>query len=118
MVIKIGLIGTGSIAEYLLEELNKKAHDPVKIVVALVRNKAKYEHLKEKYNIEITEDINRLLESGIDLVVEEANVSAVKQRLPKIVEHKDRINISVGAFSEYAFVIDINIIHTVSIAYI
>lgn len=108
MVIKIGLIGTGSIAEYLLEELNKKTHDSVKIVVALVRNKAKYEHLKEKYNIEITEDINRLLESDIDLVVEAANVSAVKQRLPKIVEHKDSIIISVGAFSDEAFLKEVH----------
>ncbi len=108
--IKIGLIGTGSIAEYLLEEINKKADYPVEIVVGLVRNKDKYKHLKEKYDIEITEDINRLLESDIDLIVEAANVSAVKQNLPQLIKHKDSIVISVGAFSDEAFLKEIHTI--------
>lgn len=108
--IKIGLIGTGTIAKYLLEEINEKANYPVKIVAGLVRNKEKYKHLQAKYDIEITEDINRLLESDIDLIVEAANVSAVKQSLPKLIQHKDSIVISVGAFSDELFLKEIHTI--------
>src|SRR5699024_1325066 len=105
--ITIGLIGTGNLAEYLLDELNKKANFPVKIVAGFVRNKEKYSHLKEKYDVEITEDINRLLESDIDLVVEAANVAAVKENLSKIIKHKDSIVISIGAFSDETFLKEI-----------
>lgn len=109
--INIGLIGTGNIAEYLLEEINKKANFPVKIVAGFVRNKEKYSHLKEKYDVEITENINRLLESDIDLVVEAANVAAVKENLSKVIKHKDSIVISIGAFSDETFLKEI---HTVA----
>src|SRR5699024_9552408 len=71
----------------------------------------KYSHLKEKYDVEITEDINRLLESDIDLVVEAANVAAVKENLSKIIKHKDSIVISIGAFSDETFLKEI---HTVA----
>lgn len=101
--IKIGLIGTGSIAEYLLKEINEKASYPVKIVAGVVRNKEKYEHLEDKYDIEITEDINRILKEDINLIVEAANVSALKQYLPKVIKHKDCVVISVGAFSDESF---------------
>src|SRR5699024_7410041 len=84
-------------------KINKKANFPVKIVAGFVRNKEKYSHLKEKYDVEITEDINRLLESDIDLVVEAANVAAVKENLSKIIKHKDSIVISIGAFSDETF---------------
>src|SRR5699024_10721320 len=109
--INIGFIGTGNIAEYLLEEISKKANFPVYIVAGFVRKKEKYSHLKEKYDVEITEDINRLLESDIDLVVEAANVAAVKENLSKIIKHKDSIVISIGAFSDETFLKEI---HTVA----
>src|SRR5699024_12656433 len=99
----IGLIGTGNIAEYLLEEINKKANFPVKIVAGFVRNKEKYSHLKEKYDVEITEDINRLLESDIDIVVEAANVAAVKENLSKVIKNKDSIVFCVYVFFYVTF---------------
>ena len=75
----------------------------MEIVVGLVRNKEKYIHLESKYNIEITEDINRLLEDDIDLIVEAATVSSVKRYLPKVIKRKDAVIISVGAFSDETF---------------
>ncbi|HLQ83023.1 MAG TPA: aspartate dehydrogenase [Pseudogracilibacillus sp.] len=103
ILIKIGLIGTGVIAEYLLKEINEKSNYPIKIVAGVVRNKDKYKHLEDKYNIQITEDINRLLEKDIDLIVEAATVSTVKRYLPKVIKHKDCLVISVGAFSDEKF---------------
>lgn len=69
----------------------------------MVRNKEKYNHLEDKYNIEITEDINRLLEDDIDLIVEAATVSTVKRYLPKVIKRKDTVVMSVGAFSDEVF---------------
>lgn len=107
VLIKIGLIGTGTIAEFLLKEINKKANYPVKIVAGVVRNKEKYKYLETKYDIEITEDINRLLEADVDLIVEAANVSATKQYLPEVIKQKDCVVISVGAFSDELFLKDV-----------
>src|SRR5699024_10686382 len=109
--INIGVIGTGNIAEYLLEEINTKANFPVKIVTGFVRNKEKYSHLKEKYDVEIIEDIKRLLESDIDTVIEATNAAAVKENLSKVIKHKDSIVISIGAFSDETFLKEI---HTVA----
>lgn len=96
--INIGLIGAGAIAEYLLTEINHKNEYLVKITHILVRNKQKYIGLEKKYNVIITDDINVLIESPIDLIVEAANIEAVKRYLPKVIKYKSVVIISVGAF--------------------
>lgn len=97
----IGLIGAGAIAEYALEQLSKEASLHVKKI--LVRDEVKYAHLVKQYGVELVTDIEDLLTDDIDMVAEAANIEAVKMYLPKVLEKKDAVVISIGAFSEQSF---------------
>lgn len=93
---KIGIIGGGAIAKFLLEK-------DVNIRSLLVRRKEKYRALANQYDIDLYTNIDEFLSSKIDLVVEAADVRAVKQYLPHILQKKDVIIISIGAFSDDSF---------------
>lgn len=94
---KIGLIGTGAIANYLLTEINHNNHENLRIVSAYVRNKEKYQSLSDKFGIDLYTEIDSFLNSDIDIVVEAATVMATKRLLPKVVKKKDAVIISIGA---------------------
>lgn len=93
---KIGMIGGGAIAQFLLQT-------DVNIQSVLVRDLDKYQFLKEQYEVELYSEVEKFLKSNIDLVVEAANIEAVKEYLPKVITKKDAIIISIGAFSDEAF---------------
>ncbi len=103
----IGIIGAGAIANFLLEEVNNRNGDQLKITSVYVRNKEKYQALEEKFNVTLYADFDAFLESNIDIVVEAANVEAVKNLLPKTVKKKDAVVISIGAFVDEKFLTEI-----------
>jgi aspartate dehydrogenase len=104
---RIGLIGAGAIAEFLLTEINQKKDRDLTITDIYVRNKEKYEHLEKEFNLVLHTDIQSFLDTEIDIVVEAATVEAVKDLLPAVVKKKDVILISVGALVDEALLADI-----------
>lgn len=103
VVLNIGVIGAGAIATYLLETIhgNEKYH--FQITSLFVKDKEKYHHLAEKYNVTLYTNLNEFLQAPIDVVVEAANVRAVTELLPDILLKKDVIVISIGALAEESF---------------
>lgn len=100
---KIGILGAGAIATYLLEELNEKRNENITITSVFVRNYEKYEHLEEKYDVRLYTDIRKFLESEIDVVVEAANIEAVRDLLPTVLKQKETVLISIGALADEDF---------------
>src|SRR5699024_8968368 len=100
---EIGLIGAGAIGTYLLEQLNRNKDEHIRISSILVRNEDKYRFLEDEYDIKLYTDLKRFLESSIDVVVEAANVAATSDMLPRIVEKKDAVVISIGALAKLDF---------------
>lgn len=85
---KIGIIGAGSIATFIMEETQQKQKDELTVKSLFVRNLKKYEQLAADYGVELFDDIDQFLDSGIDIVVEAANVAAAQQFVPKVLEKK------------------------------
>lgn len=98
---KIGLIGAGAIATYLIEQVEKEKKMIIHAV--LVRNYKKYNHLEEKYGVTVYTDFDAFLSSDIDLVIEAANVATATKYLPQLMQHKDVIIISIGALANESF---------------
>ena len=91
----IGIIGAGAIANFLLEQLQ---HDQdLNITSVLVRDKEKYEALQQTFHITLYTDVELFLQAEIDVVVEAANIEAVKSLIPTIICKKPAVLISVGA---------------------
>src|SRR5699024_344146 len=105
----IGLIGAGAIGQFLLT--HTKEHNDLCITSVLVRDKAKYQHLEETYNLELYTNLNEFLNSNIDIVVEAANVEAAKQYLKDVLNVKDMMVISIGAFSDVSLLEDVKTSH-------
>lgn len=100
----IGLIGAGAIAHFLLEEINKKRLNGFRIESIFVRDAAKYRMLEDEYGIKLFTDLSEFLNSEIDVVVEAAEIEAVKQLMPTVIKQKDIVLISVGALAETGIV--------------
>lgn len=94
---KIGLIGSGAIAEFLLTEINSNKHEKMQITSVLVRNIEKYGGLEAKFGVKLYLELDEFLASDIDIVVEAATVEAIQNLLPKIIKQKDVLLISIGA---------------------
>lgn len=93
----IGIIGAGAIAQFLLQQVHHETCSHMRVTSVYVRDRAKYEMLQEKYDIELYTDLSSFLSSPIDVVVEAANVDAVKEMMPAVLQQKPMIVISVGA---------------------
>jgi aspartate dehydrogenase len=101
--LKIGLIGCGSIGNFLLEKLNKEKLFPDYEVCSVFDERdsrmLKLQNLSEAYEFKTFQDLNQFLQSGIDLVVECANIQTVNDYAVRIVEQKDLLLISIGALA-------------------
>lgn len=97
---KVGIIGAGAIAKFLLEQLNKEQSDVGVVTALYVRNKEKYKLLAEQYGVELYTEIEEFVKGDIDIVVEAAELEAVKELVPKVVRYKSVVIISVGALTE------------------
>jgi len=101
---KVGLIGAGAIANFLLKELNmENKHDDLQISSIFVRNKEKYQTLEEKYGVTLFTSLEEFLASDMDIVVEAANIEAVKTLLPEVIKQKEAVLISIGALADEEF---------------
>ena len=96
----IGLIGAGAIARFLLNEINKKQLNTFRIESVFVRDREKYRSLEAEYGVQLYTDLNEFLNSKIDIVVEAADIEAVKSLVPTVITRKDIVLISVGALAD------------------
>ena len=103
----IGLIGAGAIANFLLKKINANQHGRLQIKSIYVRGREKYQALESEYGVTLYTDLEAFLDSGIEIVVEAANVAAVKTLLPSVVKKKDAVLISVGALVDDALLTEI-----------
>ncbi len=101
----IGLIGAGAIGRFLLNHM--KSQDNLHVTSILVRDEEKYHYLVDEYDVELYTNLNDFLKSNIDIVVEAANVEAVKQYLKDVLKIKDMMVISIGAFSDTSLLEDV-----------
>lgn len=101
----IGLIGAGAIGQFLLK--HTKRQDNLHITSILVRDEEKYRYLVDEYDVGLYTNLSDFLKSNIDIVVEAANVEAVKQYLKDVLKIKDMMVISIGAFSDTSLLEDV-----------
>ncbi|QYA48452.1 aspartate dehydrogenase [Nosocomiicoccus ampullae] len=101
----IGLIGAGAIGRFLLNHM--KSQDNLHVTSILVRDEEKYHYLVDEYNVELYTNLNDFLKSNIDIVVEAENVEAVKYYLKDVLNIKDMMVISIGAFSDTSLLEDV-----------
>ncbi|MHA6253191.1 aspartate dehydrogenase [Oceanobacillus sp. CAU 1775] len=104
----IGLIGSGAIGKFLLNQINGEKHNRLSIKSILVRNKEKYQELESKYDVKLYTDVDKFLDSGIDIVAEAANVETVREVIPEVVKKKDAILISIGALVDESLLAELN----------
>lgn len=105
---KIGIIGTGNIATYLVEIFNKGKQAEGKVVALFGRNREAGGQLAKQYDLEFHTDFQAFLQSSIDIVVEAATVEAAVQYMKQIVENKKNLIVSsIGALKDDAFLQDI-----------
>lgn len=108
---KIGVIGGGAIASFLLDEIKQVKTADIEIRSILVRDKEKYDHLQGN-GIELYTDVDAFADSDIDLVVEAATVEAVRDTIPAVLKKKNVILISIGALVDEAFLTELKRIAT------
>ncbi|CAM5184647.1 L-aspartate dehydrogenase OS=Ureibacillus acetophenoni OX=614649 GN=nadX PE=3 SV=1 [Ureibacillus acetophenoni] len=101
---KIGIIGTGNIAQFLLEEISKVENRDVAIVSVFGRNQEVGKELAANFGVTFFDDFGAFLDSPIDLVVEAATVEVVKQMASEVINAgKHLVVSSVGAFADSEF---------------
>lgn len=97
---RIGIIGAGAIAQFLIEQLNEQQVGRFVVTSLFVRSKEKYELLADKFNVTLYTEVREFLQSGIDVVVEAATIEAVQELMPIVLTKKPAVLISVGALAE------------------
>ena len=105
---KIGLIGAGAIAQFLLKEFDRGQVQNLKITSLLVRDVEKYKSIETKYGVKLYTNIKTFLESEVDIVVEEADINAVEDLIPTILVKKPVVLISVGALANESFLMKLS----------
>jgi predicted dinucleotide-utilizing enzyme len=97
--VKIGMIGGGNVAKFLLKSINVDRQLPNCTVESVfLRRPEAAEEWESTYGTRTYHDMDAFLSSGIDLVVEAATVQAVRDYAEKIISRrKDLVIISVGA---------------------
>jgi len=99
----IGIIGTGNIATYLLEQVNAKRMAEGRISAVFGRNVEVGTRLKERFGIEFYTDLKEFLATPVDTVVEAVTVEAAALFLKDVAMHKkDLIVSSIGVFKDAA----------------
>ncbi|MGM8212162.1 aspartate dehydrogenase [Virgibacillus sp. W0430] len=100
---KVGIIGAGAIATYLMENLSVEKQSNIKVTSVYVRDIDKYKHLENTYGVNLYTELTEFLHADVDIIVEAANIEAAQSLLPKVVEKKDVVLISIGVLSDHLF---------------
>lgn len=101
---KIGIIGTGNIAQYLLEVINTSGEISGKVTAIFGRNLDVGEQLENKYNIKFYADFKEFMNASVDIVVESATIEVAIKYIKVVLENKKDIVISsIGAFKDIEF---------------
>lgn len=100
----IGIIGTGNIATYLLEQVNENQMVDGRITAVFGRNVEAGTRLKERFGMEFYTDLDEFLSAPVDTVVEAVTVDAARLFISQVIERqKDLIVSSIGVFKDFAF---------------
>lgn len=101
---RIGIIGTGNIATYLLNCINEEGQLDGEVVSIFGRNKEVGPLLAEQYGTTFFSDFNAFVHSPMDIVVEVATIDVAILYMQDVLEsNKDMIVSSIGAFKDVAF---------------
>ena len=100
----IGIIGTGNIATYLVEQVNGKQMADGRIIAIFGRNQEKGHQLSEQFSADFYTDLQAFLKLPLDIVVEATTVEAARLYVKDVVTHKkDLIVSSIGVFKDAGF---------------
>lgn len=102
---KLALIGGGNIGRFLLQSININGMIPgTKITAIYTRNQQSARELADEFHTEYFTDIDTLLRSDVDLVIEAATVEVVREYATAVLEAgKDLVLSSVGALADFHF---------------
>ncbi|AXI00161.1 aspartate dehydrogenase [Sporosarcina sp. PTS2304] len=101
---KIGIIGTGNIAQYVLENINSNKRLDGKVLSIFGRNQEVGPRLESQYEATFFTDFEEFLNSPIDIVVEAATVDVAIERIEHVLKsNRDIILSSIGAFKDVKF---------------
>ena len=100
----IGIIGTGNIATYLLEQVNCNHMASGRITAIFGRNQEVGHRLSEQFEVDFFTDLQEFLKVPLDIIVEAATVEAAALYLKDVVANKkDLVVSSIGVFKDIAF---------------
>ncbi|MBY0224057.1 aspartate dehydrogenase [Mammaliicoccus sciuri] len=101
---KIGVIGTGNIAQYLLESINAGGKLEGEITSLFGRNQEVGSRLETKYGIKFYTDFQEFINSPVDIVIEAATIEVAIQHMEDVLRsNKDLILSSIGVFKDVKF---------------
>lgn len=100
----IGIIGTGNIATFLLEQINRKGLANGKVIAVFGRNLDVGPKLCGHFGVDFYTDLHAFLQAPIDIVVEAVTVEAAQLFLREVVScKKDLVVSSIGVFKDVGF---------------
>ncbi len=100
----IGIIGTGNIATYLLEQVNGKEMANGRVIAVFGRNQEMGHQLSEQFSADFYTDLQAFLKLPLDIVVEATTVEAARLYVKDVVTHKkDLVVSSIGVFKDAGF---------------
>lgn len=102
---KLGLIGCGNIGKFLLQAINKDGLLPGGKIVSIYARRAEIAaQLAEEFGTKSYRDVDSLLDSDVDLVIEAATIEAAQEYALKVLESgKDLLLSSIGVMADAAF---------------
>lgn len=101
---KIGIIGTGNIAQYLLESINENKELAGEVTAIFGRNQEVGPRLEAQYEAIFYTDFEQFLEAPMDLIVEAATIGVAVEHMEDVLKsERDLIVSSIGAFTDIEF---------------
>ncbi|MFB6802629.1 aspartate dehydrogenase [Peribacillus butanolivorans] len=102
---KLGLIGCGNIGKFLLQAINKDGLLPGgKIVSIYARREEIATQLVEEFGTQSYSDVDSLLNSDVDLVIEAATIEAAEEYALKVIKSgKNLLLSSIGVMADAAY---------------
>lgn len=104
----IGIIGTGNIAAYLLEQINDNGLVDGRVTAIFGRNQEVGPRLSKQFKVDFHTAMDEFLGTPLDIVVEASTVQAASLYLNDVIAHqKDLVVSSIGVFKEIDFLTDL-----------